>query len=172
VNSWHISENTFDPSKLHSKESVYTIGNGYFGTRGTFEEGYPKDNPATLLFGVFDRIDIGKEELANAPDWLPIKLFVNGERFRLDHGKILDYQRTLDVQHGVLRRTVRWESPGGIRIQVTSERFASLADEHVGAIRYSVTSEEPQTTGEIIDVALWASSISPWATTTCCTGSP
>ncbi len=156
MNSWHISENTFDPSKLHSKESVYTIGNGYFGTRGTFEEGYPKDNPATLLFGVFDRIDIGKEELANAPDWLPIKLFVNGERFRLDHGKILDYQRTLDVQHGVLRRTVRWESPGGIRIQVTSERFASLADEHVGAIRYSVTSEESQATGEIIDVALWA----------------
>jgi len=52
VNSWHISENTFDPSKLQSKESVYTIGNGYFGTRGTFEEGYPKDNlqPCCLAF--------------------------------------------------------------------------------------------------------------------------
>ncbi|HKV01197.1 MAG TPA: hypothetical protein VJQ26_03670, partial [Ktedonobacteraceae bacterium] len=85
-----------------------------------------------------------------------IKLFVNGERFRLDYGKILDYQRTLDIQHGVLRRTVHWESPGGRRIQVTSERFASLADEHVGAIRYSVTSDESQTTGENIDVALWA----------------
>lgn len=156
MNPWYICENTFDPNKLHSKETVYTIGNGYFGTRGTFEEGYPKNDPATLLFGVFDRIDIGKEELANAPDWLPIQLFVNGERFRLDYGKILDYQRTLDMQHGVLRRTVHWESPGGRRIHVTSERFASLADEHVGAIRYSVTSDESQTTGENIDVALWA----------------
>ena len=154
---WQISENTFDPKKLHSRETVYTIGNGYFGTRGTFEEGYPRANPATLLFGVFDRIDIGKEELANAPDWVPIKLFVNGERFRLDQGKILHYQRTLDMEHGILQRTVQWESPGGARIEVTSERFASLADEHVGAIRYSVTALEPETTGENIDVALWSS---------------
>jgi kojibiose phosphorylase len=157
VSLWQISENTFDPKKLHSRETVYTIGNGYFGTRGTFEEGYPRANPATLLFGVFDRIDIGKEELANAPDWVPIKLFVNGERFRLDRGKILHYQRTLDMEHGVLQRTVQWESPGGARIEVTSERFASLADEHVGAIRYSVTALEPETRGENIDVALWSS---------------
>jgi trehalose/maltose hydrolase-like predicted phosphorylase len=157
VSLWQISENTFDPKKLHSRETVYTIGNGYFGTRGTFEEGYPRANPATLLFGVFDRIDIGKEELANAPDWVPIKLFVNGERFRLDQGKILHYQRTLDMEHGILQRTVQWESPGGARIEVTSERFASLADEHVGAIRYSVTALEPETTGENIDVALWSS---------------
>ena len=154
---WQISENTFDPKKLHSRETVYTIGNGYFGTRGTFEEGYPRANPATLLFGVFDRIDIGKEELANAPDWVLIKLFVNGERFRLDQGKILHYQRTLDMEHGVLHRTVQWESPGGARIEVTSERFASLADEHVGAIRYSVTALEPETTGENIEVGLWSS---------------
>ncbi len=153
---WHISEDTFDPRKLHSRETIYTIGNGYFGTRGTFEEGYPRAAPGTLLFGVFDKIPIGKEELANAPDWLTIKLFVNGERFRLDTGKILDYQRTLDMQDGILRRTVRWESPRGVRIQVTSERFASLADEHVGAIRYSVTAEDQPSPGKHIDVFLWA----------------
>ena len=148
VNLWHVNEDTFDPQKLHTQETVYTIGNGYFGTRGTFEEGYPKDNPATLMFGVFDRIEVGYAELANTPDWLPIKLFVNGERFRLDQGKILDFQRTLDMYNGVLTRTVRWESPGGARLTITSERFASLADEHVGAIRYSVTAEEPASPNE------------------------
>jgi trehalose/maltose hydrolase-like predicted phosphorylase len=156
VSLWHINEDTFDPRQLHSRETIYTIGNGYFGTRGTFEEGYPRATPGTLMFGVFDKIAVGKEELANAPDWLTIKLFINGERFRLDHGKILDYQRTLDMQDGVLRRTVRWESPRGVRIQVTSERFASLADEHVGAIRYSVTAEDQPSTGKHIDVFLWA----------------
>jgi len=156
VNPWNIDENTFDHKKLHSHETVYTIGNGYFGTRGTFEEDFPRATPGTLLWGVFDKISVGKEELANVPDWLIIKLFVNGERFRLDRGKILDYQRTLDIQHGILRRTVRWESPAGVRIRVTSERFASLADEHVGAIRYSVTAEEQPTTGGNIDVFLWA----------------
>lgn len=156
MNPWNIDENTFDHKKLHSHETVYTIGNGYFGTRGTFEEDFPRATPGTLLWGVFDKISVGKEELANVPDWLIIKLFVNGERFRLDRGKILDYQRTLDIQHGILRRTVQWESPAGVRIRVTSERFASLADEHVGAIRYSVTAEEQPTTGGNIDVFLWA----------------
>jgi kojibiose phosphorylase len=156
VNPWLIEESEFDPKKLHSRETVYTIGNGYFGTRGAFEEGYPKATPATLLFGVFDKIAVGKEELANVPDWLTMKLFVNGERFRLDHGKILDYQRTLDMQHGILRRMVRWESPGGFRIRITSECFASLADEHVGAIRYSLTAEErPEMEGKL-DVVLWS----------------
>ena len=142
MNPWYIEEREFDPKKLHSRETAYTIGNGYFGTRGTFEEGYPKATPGTLLFGVFDDIAIAKEELANAPDWLTMKLFVNDERFRLDQGKILDYHRILDMQHGILRRDVRWESPGGIRIRITSERFASLADEHVGVIRYRLTAEE------------------------------
>ncbi|HYA99814.1 MAG TPA: hypothetical protein VED37_06300 [Ktedonobacteraceae bacterium] len=156
MNPWLIEESEFDPKKLHSGETVYTIGNGYFGTRGSFEEGYPKANPGTLLFGVFDQIAIAKEELANAPDWLAIKLFVNDERFRLDQGKILDYHRTLDMQNGILSRTVRWESPSGIRIRVTSERFASLADEHVGIIRYSVTAEEQPETGRKLNVLIWS----------------
>src|SRR3989440_12295232 len=142
VNLWNIDEESFDPKKMHSQETVYTIGNGYFATRGTFEENYVGANPGTLLYGVFDDISIGKEELANIPDWLPIQLFINGERFHMTRGKILAYHRTLDLRNGVLTRTVYWQSPGGIRLKIQSERFASLADEHIGAIRYSVTVEE------------------------------
>ncbi|QBD77985.1 glycoside hydrolase family 65 protein [Ktedonosporobacter rubrisoli] len=157
MNHWYVNEDTFDPKlkTLHSQETVYTIGNGYFCTRGTFEEGYPRDNSATLLFGVFDDIAIAKEELANAPDWTSIQLFINRERFRLDRGKILSYHRHLDLQHGLLYRQVDWESPQGIRVRITSERFACLSDEHVGAIRYSVTCDE--SAKEAIDIALWAS---------------
>jgi trehalose/maltose hydrolase-like predicted phosphorylase len=159
VNLWHINEDKFDPTQLRVQRTLYTIGNGYFGTCGTFEEGYPGSHPITLLFGVFDDIDIGKEELANAPDWLAIQLFVNGERFRLDRGKILEYHHTLDMQHAVLSRIVRWESPGGIRLKIATERFASLADEHVGAIRFSVTAEEQTTAigNEDLKVVLRAS---------------
>jgi trehalose/maltose hydrolase-like predicted phosphorylase len=158
VNLWYISEDTFNPNLKHlrSQETVYTIGNGYFCTRGTFEEDYPKDTPATLIFGVFDAVPIAKEELANVPDWTLIQLFVNGERFRLDRGKILDYHRTLDMQQGAVRRTVSWESPGGVRLRINSERFASLADEHVGAIRYSVTLEDGAGQ-DSCDIAVWSS---------------
>ncbi len=142
MNLWQITEERFDPKTMHAHESVYTVGNGYFATRGTFEERYFGANPGTLLYGVFDDIPIGKEELANAPDWLPIKLFINGERFQLTRGNVLAYQRTLDMQSGTLTRTIRWESSSGIRLTIQSERFASLADVHVGAIRYRVTVEE------------------------------
>lgn len=143
MNPWHINEDTFDatPKRLHSQETVFSIGNGYFATRGTFEEGYPRQTSATLLFGVFDEIPIAKEELANTPDWTVIQCFVNGERFRLDKGTILDYQRTLNLQNGVVSRNVYWQSPTGTRLRIATERFASLADEHVGIIRYSVSAD-------------------------------
>ena len=128
MNLWQISEDTFNRKKLRAQETVYTNGNGYFCSRGTFEEGYPRATPATLLYGVFDDIPVGKEELANVPDWLVIKLFVNGERFRLDLGKVLEYRRTLDMQKGVINRHVRWESPSGIRLSISIERLrASIA---------------------------------------------
>jgi len=154
VNLWHVNEDSFDttPKKMHSQETVFTIGNGYFCTRGTFEEGYPRATTATLLFGVFDNIPIAKEELANAPDWTVIQLFVDGERFRLDRGKILSYARSLNMEYGVLQRTVHWESPAGHRIHISAERFASLADEHVGIIRYSVSSDEANTKPLTIDL--------------------
>lgn len=156
MNLWHISEDKFDPApkNLHSQETVYTVGNGYFCTRGTFEEGYPKANSATLLYGVFDSVPVAKEELANAPDWTPIGLSINGERFRLDKGKILGYQRTLDMQNGILSRTIYWESPKGVRVQITIERLASLADEHVGAIRCSVTADK-ESSGPL-EIGLWS----------------
>src|SRR5260370_36248274 len=160
MDDWHVREDIFKPEKFHVQETVYTIGNGYLGTRGTFEESYPGASPATLLFGVFDDIPIGKEELANAPDWLVLKLFINGERFRLDRGKVLEYHRTLDMQNGLLSRFVHWESPNGVRLKIAIERFASLADEHVAAIRYSVTAGELPTIAtadDKADVVLWAS---------------
>jgi trehalose/maltose hydrolase-like predicted phosphorylase len=143
-NHWKIQEHTFtsDIKQIRSQETVFTIGNGYFCTRGSFEEGYPHATPATLLYGIFDDIPISKEELANTPDWLTIQLFVNGERFRMDRGQILAYKRTLDMKTAVVARTVHWKGDNGVVVRIQSERFASLADQHVGIIHYNVMVEE------------------------------
>ena len=81
---WTVVETEFDPARLHRQETVFTLGNGYLGTRGAFEEGYPGDWPATFIHGVYDDVSIVYTELANCPDWLPLVVFVKGERFRLD----------------------------------------------------------------------------------------
>jgi len=136
---WILIETQFNPDQLHSRETVFTIGNGYVGTRGTFEEGYPRALPATLINGVYDSVPIVYTELVNCPDWLPLVVGVDGERFRLDQGKILSYERQLDLRRGVLSRSVRWHSPSGKTVDLHFERFTSLADQHVLALCCQIT---------------------------------
>jgi kojibiose phosphorylase len=138
--NWHIVETAFNPDALHHKETVYTIGNGYLGTRGAFEEGYPGAMPMTLVHGLFDDVPIVNTELVNAPNWLHLVVLINGERFRMERGEVLDYRRDLDLGTGLLTRTVRWRSPAGQTAELVFERFASLADPHVLGVRCQVTS--------------------------------
>ncbi len=136
--AWRVTEMTFDRAQQPVSEALFTLSNGYLGTRGAFEEGYPGDRPATFIHGVYDDVAIGHTELANAPDWLSFDLLVDGERFRLDRGEVLEYRRELHLGRGLLARTVRWRSPAGRTVSIAVGRFASLADPHLCAIRYVV----------------------------------
>jgi len=136
---WTLLESQFDPSQLRSRETVFTIGNGYLGTRGSFEEGYPQALPATLIHGVYDDVPGVYTELANCPDWLSLAIVVNGERFRLDSGEIIHYERQLDLRHGILSRSVRWRSPTGNTLDLRFERFVSLVDHQILGLRCQIT---------------------------------
>jgi beta-phosphoglucomutase len=135
---WIVLETHFSPEHLHARETVFTIGNGYLGTRGSFEEGYPQDIAATIINGVFDDVPIVYTELANCPDWLPFALSINGESFRLDQGTILKYERSLDLKQGLLCRKIRWSSPNGRTVELKFERWASMADQHLMAVRCEI----------------------------------
>ncbi len=136
---WTVIETQFDPSQLHHSETVFTLGNGYLGTRGTFEEDYEGATPATFIHGVYDDVAVMHTELVNCPDWLSLVIVVAGERFRLDEGKVLDYQGQLDLRWGLLSRDVLWRSPLGNTVHLHFERMLSMADEHVLVLRCQVT---------------------------------
>ena len=136
---WTVIETQFDPTQLHYKETVFTVGNGYLGTRGSFEEGYPGSMSATLIHGVYDDVPVVHTELANCPDWLPLVVVINGDRFRLDQGEILSYRRQFDLRRGLVSRNVRWRSGSGYTVDLHFERFASLVDRHVLGLRCQVT---------------------------------
>ena len=87
--TWQVSEDAFDPdAQLHS-ETVFTIGNGQLCVRGSFEEGYPGDHPAAFMHRVWDDMPVSVTELANLPRWWGVDLWFDGERFRLDAGRLL-----------------------------------------------------------------------------------
>ncbi|MBE9049743.1 glycoside hydrolase family 65 protein [Nostocales cyanobacterium LEGE 11386] len=138
--AWKVIETEFNATQLHEQETVFTLGNGYLGTRGTFEEGYPHDYPATMIYGIYDDVAIAHTELVNCPNWLPLVVTVAGECFRMDSGEILKYERQLDLRLGLVTRDVRWRSPAGHTLDFHFERFTSLADQHVLAIRCQITS--------------------------------
>ena len=141
TDNWLVVEDAFHLKKLHHSETVFTLGNGYLGTRGAFEEKFLGEMRATFLHGVFDDVPVVFTELANAPDWLEMEIVLDGERFSLDRGELLSFNRTLNLKNATLKRDLRWRSPSGQITHLVFERFASLADEHLCAVRATITPE-------------------------------
>ncbi len=159
---WQLVERPFRPSDLPHSETIYTIGNGLVGTRGSFEEGYPGDTSTTLAAGIFNHKD-GQlvPELVAMPNWLALTISINGEPFRLDSGIIMGYERTLDLRTGTHVRGVLWRSPQGTRLRLRFERFASLANQHVLVLRVLIQALSPGTHTVQVDSALDATVTNP-----------
>jgi trehalose/maltose hydrolase-like predicted phosphorylase len=146
---WSVIETNFAPEQLHHSETIFTIGNGYMGTRGAFEEAFPGEVRSTFLHGVFDDVPVFFTELANAPDWMELEIILEGERFGLDYGTLLAFERCLDLKTATLHRQVRWRSPNGRTTRLAFERFTSLENVHLAGIRVSITPEDYDGTIEI-----------------------
>jgi kojibiose phosphorylase len=139
---WLVVEDEFDPTRQRSQETVFSVGNGRFATRGSLDEGYRANRPATLAHGVFAPHPLAHSELANLPDWTSLDVHVGGERFSLESGATLRHRRVLDIRNGLLRREVTWRSPAGHTIELTFERFVSLARPNVAASRVTVVATD------------------------------
>ncbi|MCD6576820.1 MAG: glycoside hydrolase family 65 protein [Anaerolineaceae bacterium] len=128
---WTIERNEFLPEKIEHEQTIFTIGNGYLSTRGSLEEGYPGEYATTFVHGVFDEAPTHFIELVNIPDWSALSIILDGERFDLSKGKILSYNRKLDLQTGLLERRISWKSPAGKITDLVFKRFASLDNHHL-----------------------------------------
>jgi len=150
---WKITEKEFNIDNNHHNESVFSIGNGYIGIRGTLEEDYtgPGGTSTTGIYvnGVFasECIIYGEEApkqpqcsqtIVNLADWTIINLYIDGEKFDMLKGQVEDYSRYLDMKQGILNRQLVWESPEGKRVKIDIKRFISATRKHLGLIRYTV----------------------------------
>ncbi len=147
---WELDEGHFSPGRLNHYETLFTVGNGYLGTRGTFEEGYSGDMASTLVHGIYDHApEMLVPELANAPNWLPIVITIDGTSFYMEmesgdfmrppQGLVMGYERTLDLKRAVLHREVLFRAASGSIVRLVFDRFASLHNIHVLAQRVQIT---------------------------------
>jgi trehalose/maltose hydrolase-like predicted phosphorylase len=141
VKKWQIVEQTYEPDKAQYHESIFTLGNGYLGTRGSLEEGDKYCLPATFIAGVYDEIPGQVSELVNVPNWLMSEFYINKIPFELDKGKILSHKRILDLKKGALVRETRLKDLKGRITKIKSIRFVSMNATHLMGIKYIITPE-------------------------------
>lgn len=143
MDGWSLTYEDFDPWRERDIEALLTVGNGYLGARGAVEEGTAASRPATFIAGVYDAPKGDKATLALyvAPNWLHVRVSVEGEPLVLTRGTILEHRRTLDLKRGVLHREWRHRNLDGRVTRIRTLRFASLADRHVLFHRIEVMPE-------------------------------
>lgn len=148
---WRMIETGFNAAREHEIESIFSSGNGYLGTRGSLAEGVASSRPATFVAGVFELKpgSTAVPQLAKAPDWARLRVFVAGEELRLDQGEWLEHRRTLDLQRGMLLRGWRHSDAVGRITRLSYLRFASLADRHAAVEAVTIM---PENYGGVIAV--------------------
>ncbi|MHC1588506.1 MAG: glycoside hydrolase family 65 protein, partial [Methermicoccaceae archaeon] len=139
MDTWAVEESGFDGARLGFWEAVFTLGNGYVGMRGVLEEGYAESYPATYFAGVYDKGEHVSFEIVNAPNPLLLEMVVDGRGLSADEMEVVEHTRRLNLREGVLTRRTVFRAQGR-RYEYESERFLSMADVHVGAVRVRFTS--------------------------------
>lgn len=151
IDPWLIVEEGFEPSSAKSSESLFSLGNGVMGGRGNFEEQYSGDTlRGSYIGGVYypDKTRVGWwkngypeyfAKVLNSAFWVGIDVTVDGVPLDLATVDIADYRRELDMRHGVLRRRFTATLASGVSVSVQSERFISIVNTELGAIKYSIT---------------------------------
>ncbi len=128
--TWQLVEPGIVPALEHDIETRFTIGNGLLGVRGSLEEGYAWSRARTFVAGLFDltTTEPPVPALVAGPDWVRLRLLIDGEPLDLESGRIVRHTRMLDFRRGTLIRDWRQLDPAGQIVHVHTLRFASLAD--------------------------------------------
>ncbi len=145
---WEISYHSYEPQKERTRETLLTVGNGYFGTRGCFDgmDANTVNYPGTYVAGLYNRLttpiagkDIENEDFVNIPNWLPFTFKIGeGDWLTVSNATIDRIKRTLNFQNGLYTCHLELTDPQGNQTLLVSQRFASMAQPHLAAATYSI----------------------------------
>ncbi|MCB1261410.1 MAG: glycoside hydrolase family 65 protein [Acidimicrobiales bacterium] len=144
ANPWLWAYDGYDADTQGLRESLCTLGNGVFATRGALAESTADGvhYPGTYLAGVYNRLatelagrTVENESLVNAPNWLVLRVVADdGTPFDVEHCTVLDHHVELDMRRALLVRRSRLAHPDGRVLDLTERRLVSLRDRHVAAL--------------------------------------
>jgi trehalose/maltose hydrolase-like predicted phosphorylase len=140
---WLLVDEGLTLAREHETESLFSIANGYIGSRGSLAEGSPLSAPATFAAGIFEELNIpgSVPQLMALPDWTGVRIWIDDQPLTMQQGQVLEHRRILDFRRGMLWREWRHKDPKGRVTRVLSFRLASLADRHLLLHSAALTAE-------------------------------
>ncbi len=151
MNGWTLVYTDYRPDEERLRESLCTLGNGYFATRGAAPEATASVHhyPGTYLAGCYDRLtdrvdgrEIENESLVNLPNWLLLRFRIAaGDWFSIDEAEILSYRQELHMRHGELRRRLRFRDGEGRETTLEERRLVHMQLPHCAALQVCLTAE-------------------------------
>ncbi|MFC2506658.1 MAG: glycoside hydrolase family 65 protein [Kingella sp. (in: b-proteobacteria)] len=149
---WSIRSTKLEKEHKRLQESLTSIGNGYMGMRGNFEETYSGDTHlGTYVAGVWfpDKTRVGWwkngypkyfGKAINALNFSKIALFVDNQEVDLAKNDVSDFSIELDMKTGILRRQF---TVFGVQFIVT--KFLSVAQKELAVIRWDMVAVDGKT---------------------------
>ena len=134
-----VKETKFKAENIELSGSRYLVANGFMGYRGTLDEFTSKQLVALNIAGLFDKNapDAWRESV-NAPNPLYTAVYVGKTELNATTLAPKKHTQTLDIKHGIHTRNTTFEVDN-VLYTVKSERFLSMANENICAVRFSVT---------------------------------
>ncbi|MBC2163694.1 glycoside hydrolase family 65 protein [Listeria booriae] len=150
IDEWKLKSKQVEKDAKRLQESLTSLGNGYMGMRGNFEERYSGDtHQGTYIAGVWypDKTRVGWwkngypdyfGKVINALNFIGIDVTIDGETLDLFVDETADFALELDMETGILRRSFQVKK-NGKSFLVETERFLSIVKQELCLIRYHVT---------------------------------
>lgn len=150
VHPWKITEEGFNKDYALVSESIFSLGNEYMGTRGSFEEGYSGNSLTGSYFnGIYESIQLETSSykgivdktdfIVNSADWLYTRIEADGELLDLNTVKFKDFYRELDLKSGILTRSYIWVLANGKEVKLEFTRFLSMKEAESAVQKIIVT---------------------------------
>ena len=146
--SWKMTKFELDNENLLINESLLSLGNGYLGVRGNFEEAYEEGDKSirgTYINAFYDETEIAygerlygfpekQQKVLNVIDAQTVLIHLDDERFSLFEGEVLSFERNLHMDRGYAERIVHWISPNGKEVKIHFRRLVSFVRKELFAI--------------------------------------
>ncbi|MFH0517900.1 glycoside hydrolase family 65 protein [Streptomyces sp. M41] len=151
MTGWSWEYEGYRPADQRLRESLCTLGNGYFATRGALPECAADEihYPGTYVAGIYNRLtskvsgrQVENEDMVNLPNWLPLRFRLpEGHWLTPDDATVLEHRQMLHLSAGLLERRTRYDLGDKRVLTVRQQRLAHMADPHIGALRTEFTVE-------------------------------